>query len=101
MNPEYARAAAEMMTSVWEAELPATSQVLAAVKDEKRDSTPDAKARTPWQIATHIATTDVWFLDRISNGTFAFAPENAQAAKAQFAPNIYGPSGVAEPTAGS
>jgi len=84
MNPEHAKAAAEMMTNLWEGELAATAQVLAAVNDEKRDYKPDAKSRTAWQIATHIATSDVWFLDSIINGKFEFDPEKAKAAESQF-----------------
>ena len=84
MNPEHAKFAADMMTNLWESEMPATSQVLAAVNDEKRDYKPDAKGRTAWQIATHIATSDVWFLDSIINGKFEFDPDKAKAAEAQF-----------------
>ncbi len=84
MNPEHAKAAADMMTSLWEGELAATSQVLAAVNDDKRDYKPDAKSRTAWELATHIATSDVWFLDSIINGKFEFDPEAAKQAEAQF-----------------
>jgi uncharacterized damage-inducible protein DinB len=85
MNPEHAKAAADMMAALWEGEFPATCQVLEAVKFENRDYKPDPKSRTAWQIATHIATADVWFLDCIINGRFDFDPEKAKAAEAGFA----------------
>jgi uncharacterized damage-inducible protein DinB len=36
-------------------------------------------------VATHIATSDVWFLDSIINGSFTYDPEAAKKAEAQFA----------------
>jgi uncharacterized damage-inducible protein DinB len=72
------------MADVWEGEFPATCQVLAAVKDGTRDYRPDSKSRTAWQLATHLATSDVWFMESIVNGAFAFDPERAKAAEAAF-----------------
>ena len=63
------------MTTVWEGEFPATCQVLAAVKDDNRDYKPDAKSRTAWELATHLATADIWFIDSIVNGAFEWNPE--------------------------
>ena len=47
---------------------PRPAQVLAAVKDDNRDYKPDAKSRTAWELATHLATADIWFIDSIVNG---------------------------------
>lgn len=84
MNPEHAKAAAEMMATLWEGEFPATCQVLEAVKFDRRDYKPDPKSRSAWEIATHIATADVWFLDSIINGRFEFDPEKARQAESNF-----------------
>lgn len=84
MNGDQAKTAAETLASLWEGEFPATCQVLAAVKDDNREYKPDAKSRTAWQIATHMATADVWFMDCILNGKFEFNPEAAKQAEAQF-----------------
>jgi uncharacterized damage-inducible protein DinB len=78
MTPDQAKAAAEMFATLWQDEFPATCQVLAAVKDDKRDYRPDPKSRTAWQLATHIATSDLWFIDCIRNGKFHFDPERAK-----------------------
>ncbi len=67
-----------------EGEFPATAKVLAAVKDDNRDYKPDEKSRTAWELATHLATADVWFLDSIIKGKFEFDPEAAKQAEAQF-----------------
>jgi len=84
MNPENAKAAADLVATMWEGECNTTSQVLAAVKDESRDYKPDPKSRTAWELATHIATADVWFIDSIINGAFVWDPEKAKATEASF-----------------
>jgi len=84
MTPDQAKAAAEMTATLWQEEFPATCQVLAAVKDDTRDYKPDAKSRTAWQLATHIATSDLWFIDCISSGKFHFDPEGTKKLEASF-----------------
>jgi uncharacterized damage-inducible protein DinB len=84
MNPEQAKAAADVLATMLEGEFPATCQVLAAVKDEGRDYRPDSKSRTAWELATHLATADIWFLDSIINGEFKADPEASKRLEAQF-----------------
>jgi uncharacterized damage-inducible protein DinB len=84
MTPDQAKGAAQVLAKLGEGEFPATCEVLAAVKDEKRDYKPDAKSRTAWQLATHIATADLWFIDSIAAGKFEFDPEKAKAQEAEF-----------------
>lgn len=84
MNPEHAKAAAEVIAEWWEGEFKATCEVIAAVKDENRDYKPDPKSRTAWELATHIVTADIWFLDCIINGAFAYNPEAAKAEESRF-----------------
>src|SRR5687767_955251 len=84
MTPEQARAAADLMITVWEFEFPATCQVLAAVKDDNRTYKPDAKSRTAWELATHLAHADIWFMDSIANGAFEWDPAAVKQAEEQF-----------------
>ena len=84
MDQAQAKAVGEALTTLWEGEFPATCQVLAAVKDETRDYRPDAKSRSAWQIATHLATADIWFLNSILNGKFEWNPEAAKQAESRF-----------------
>jgi uncharacterized damage-inducible protein DinB len=84
MTPDQAKAAADMLATVWEGEFPATCQVLAAVKDDARDYKPDPKSRTAWQLATHLATADIWFIDSILKGAFEWNPDGAAKAEAAF-----------------
>ena len=85
MNADQAKAAADAMAALWEGEFAATASVLAAVKDDTRDYKPDPKSRTAWELATHLATADIWFIDSIAAGKFEFDPERAKAAIAGFA----------------
>ena len=85
MTPEQAKAAADLMITVWEGEAGSTCQVLAAVGKGNRDYKPDAKSRTAWEIATHLATADVWFIESIINGKFEWDADGAKQASAQFA----------------
>jgi uncharacterized damage-inducible protein DinB len=84
MNADQAKAAADMVATMWEGEFPATCQVLAAVKNDNRDYKPDAKSRSAWELATHLATADVWFIDSIIKGAFEWNPDAAKQAESQF-----------------
>jgi uncharacterized damage-inducible protein DinB len=84
MNPEGAKVAAEVLCNAWQGESAATTQVLAAVKDDNRDYKPDPKSRSAWELAVHIATADMWFIDSIANGAFAWDADGAKKAEAQF-----------------
>jgi uncharacterized damage-inducible protein DinB len=84
MTADQAKAAAESFAMLWEGEFPVTCQVLAAVKDDNRDYRPDPKSRSAWQLATHIATADVWFVECITNGKFHFDRERNKKLEASF-----------------
>lgn len=84
MTSEGAKAAADVLCNGWQAEMTATSKVLAAVKDDNRNYKPDPKSRSAWELATHLATADVWFIDSIVAGKFSFDPEGAKKAEGQF-----------------
>jgi uncharacterized damage-inducible protein DinB len=84
MNPEQAKGAAEVIAEVWEGEFAATCQVLEAVKDDNRDYKPDPKSRSAWELATHIASADIWFIDSIINGAFVWDAEKAKAIEGSF-----------------
>ena len=73
MNPEQAKAAADLVTSQWEDEIAATVRVLSAVTDAGRDYRPDPKSRTAWEIASHLASADAFFTGGILEGQFGAA----------------------------
>jgi uncharacterized damage-inducible protein DinB len=84
MDPQQAKFLVDQYATLMEGEFPATVKVLAAVKDDTRDYKPDEKSRTAWELATHLATSDIWFLDSIIKGEFAFDPAAAKQAEEQF-----------------
>ena len=84
MTGEQAKAAADVLATVWEGEFPATCRVLASVKDDNREYRPDAKSRTAWELATHLATADIWFVDSIVKGAFEWNPDAAKHAASRF-----------------
>ena len=84
MNPGQAKAVAEAMAGLWQSEFPATLRVLAAVSEAGRDYKPHPKSRSAWELATHLAAADVWFIDSITAGAFVFDAEKTKRAEAQF-----------------
>ena len=84
MTSEQAKAAADLMATVWEGEFPATCAVIGAVNNDNRDYKPDPKSRTAWQIASHMATADIWFIDSILKGAFEWDAEGAAKVEASF-----------------
>lgn len=70
-TPDFVAAYGAMMLEGVARELEITKKVIAAVPDGKRDYRPDPHARTAWELAWHIASTDVQFLDSIADMKFS------------------------------
>jgi uncharacterized damage-inducible protein DinB len=70
MNPEQATFTAQLFVQGLEREYATTKRVLAAVPEDKKDYRPDADARTAFSLASHIASSEVWFLNGIVKGEF-------------------------------
>ncbi|WP_291980974.1 DinB family protein [Luteitalea sp.] len=85
MTPEQATFLAQQFAQLMEGELPITLKVLRAVPESGRDYRPDAKSRSAWELATHLAQSDVWFLDCILAGAFSVDKDAAAAQIAGFA----------------
>jgi uncharacterized damage-inducible protein DinB len=84
MNAEHAKFLADYLAGLIERESDATAKVLESVPDAGKDYKPDPKSRTAWELATHLATADVWFLQSVIDGAFSWDPEGAKQAAAQF-----------------
>ncbi len=84
MTPDQAQFLAQQYTQLMHGEFGTTKKVLAAVKDDTKSYRPDEKSRTAWELATHLAVTDIWFLDGIINGQFAWDPEKVKQVEGQF-----------------
>ena len=70
MTPEFVLGYRAMMLDGITREAETTKKVLAAVPDDKADYRPDPNARTARDLAKHIATVDVQFLDAIADMSF-------------------------------
>ena len=79
MTPDQARAVANAVGEQLKNEWKTTSKVIAAVPNNKRDYKPDPNGRSAWELATHMAGADVWFLDGVINGKFDSPDEKAMA----------------------
>jgi uncharacterized damage-inducible protein DinB len=85
LTGEQAKAATDVVTAMWENEFRATCQVIAAVRDDNRSYKPDPKSRTAWELAVHLATADIWFIDSIIKGVFEWNPDAAKQAESRLA----------------
>jgi uncharacterized damage-inducible protein DinB len=84
MDKNQAQFLAQSLCQLWEGEFPATCKVLAAVPDDKCSYRPDEKSRSAWELAAHIATSDIWFVDSIEAGKFVFDPAVAKEKESRF-----------------
>lgn len=71
MTPEQARFFLDFHLPRLDEEFSTTKKVIAAIPEDHRDYRPDPKARTAVELAWHIVSVDVWFLDGIADGQFA------------------------------
>jgi uncharacterized damage-inducible protein DinB len=72
-TPDFVLGYRAMMLDGLAREVEITKKVLAAVPEGKRDYRPDPHARTAWELAWHIANTDVQFMDGIADLKFTMA----------------------------
>ena len=70
-TPEFVSTYCAMMLDGVAREMETTKRVIAAIPENKREYRPDPHARTAWELAWHIANTDVDFLDSIADKQFA------------------------------
>src|SRR6516164_8069147 len=75
MTADHAKAIADYFATMFDQEIANTVKVLRAVPNDRRDYKPDEKSRTAWELATHLAGSDLWFLDSVCDATFVYDPE--------------------------
>ena len=75
MTPEQAAFTAQLFVQGLESEYKTTRKILAAVPEANRDYRPDPNARTAFSLASHIASSDVWFLNGVAKGEFVHEGE--------------------------
>jgi uncharacterized damage-inducible protein DinB len=67
LSPEFAAVIRETLLYWASRELETTKKVLSAIPDAKIDYRPDPHARTAWELAWHLASMDIHFLDGIAD----------------------------------
>jgi len=78
LTPEFAMGLCQMMLDGVTREMETTKKVIAAIPDAKSNYRPDPNGRTAWELAWHLANTDVQFLDGIAELKFSMeTPEDA------------------------
>ena len=75
MTADHAKAIAEYFATMFDQECVHTLKVLRAVPNDRRDFKPDEKSRTAWELATHLAGSDLWFLDSVCDASFVYDPD--------------------------
>jgi uncharacterized damage-inducible protein DinB len=75
MTADHAKAIADYFATMFDQESANTLKVLRAVPNDRRDYKPDEKSRTAWELATHLAGSDLWFLDSVCDAAFVYDPE--------------------------
>jgi len=75
--PEFAAAYRDILVDRIEYELSATSRLLAAVPEQKKSYAPAPNSRTAWQLAVHLAVSEVWFLSGIVDANFNWGRDPA------------------------
>jgi uncharacterized damage-inducible protein DinB len=68
MTPEQGKVLFNVFAGPMKNETEATKKVIRAVPEDKKTYKPDPKAKSAHELAWHIATSEVWFLDFILTG---------------------------------
>jgi uncharacterized damage-inducible protein DinB len=79
MTSDQAKAVAVAVGQQLQGEWMTTYKVIKSVPDGKRDYKPESNSRSAWELATHLAGADIWFLDGILAGKFGNPSDEAPA----------------------
>lgn len=71
VTADFALGYREMMLQGLANEVQTTKKVLSAIPENKKEYRPDPNARTAWDLAWHLAKSDVYFFDGIADGKFS------------------------------
>ena len=79
-TPEFATTFRDITLRRIENENATTRRVIDNVPDNKRDYKPEPNSRSAWDLACHLAQSDVWFLNGIASHNFEWTGEQAKPA---------------------
>ncbi len=70
MTADQAKAVAAALGQQLQQEWMTTVKVIEAIPEASKDWKPEPKSRSAWELAQHLAETDVWFLDSVAAQNF-------------------------------
>lgn len=79
MTADQAKAVADALGQQLQHEWMTTVKVIEAIPETNKDWKPEPKSRSAWELARHLAESDVWFLDSVLAQKFG-KPEPSGAA---------------------
>ena len=71
MTPEQGKLLLHVFADTMKNESETTKKIIRAVPEDKKNYKPDPKAKSAHELAWHIATAEVWFIDGVINGKFS------------------------------
>ena len=71
MNPEQSKLLCKIYVDTIQQEAETTKKVIRAIPDDKSSYKPDDKAKNAHELAWHIASAEIWFLDGVIEGNFS------------------------------
>jgi uncharacterized damage-inducible protein DinB len=77
MTPEQGKLLCNVFVDTMKSETEATRKILRAVPDDKKSYKPDPKSMTAHELAWHIATSEMWFMDGVLAGEFSHSEQQA------------------------
>jgi uncharacterized damage-inducible protein DinB len=77
MTPEQGKLLFKVFLDTIVSECETTKKVIRAIPEDKKSYKPDPKAKSAHELAWHIATSEVWFLDLVLKGKAEFGQEPA------------------------
>src|SRR5207253_2114183 len=77
MSPEQGKMLCMVFADTMKSETESTKKVIRAIPEDKKHYKPEEKARSAHELAWHIATAEVWFLDGVLAGEFSMSGEAA------------------------
>jgi uncharacterized damage-inducible protein DinB len=79
MTADQAKAVADTLGQQLQQEWMTTVKVIEAIPEGNKNWKPEEKSRSAWELALHLAETDVWFLESVKQQQFG-APSPSDAA---------------------
>jgi uncharacterized damage-inducible protein DinB len=75
LSADFVTGVRDMFVQALEREFPVTASVIRAIPQDKSSYKPDPNAKSALELAWHLASTEVWFLDSVADGKFDPAAE--------------------------